>query len=217
MDRLRRSTSALCGKKERGHADFPPWPYYRQRPPRIHQASRYFSNFDRFFRLPGNSFSDRSPPNSRTGNTYQTSSGTTYATRTSISSARYAAIELPCARKLYVPSSPTRCADFTCTFHNFLPASTMKSYRSLSPHGQATPNFNREALARNAASAISPNRFAGVRVTAASVGLARVGRTLLSDTALNLPVRFLLKSACPHKTAISAPATKLSTAIPALI
>src|SRR5713226_4671365 len=137
----------------------------------------------------------------------------------SISSAWYAAIELPCARKLYVPSSPTRCADFTCTFHNFLPASTMKSYRSLSPHGQATPNFNREALARNAASAISPNRFAGVRVTAASVGLARVdlasvglarvglarvglarvGRTLLSDTALNLPVRFLLKSACPHK------------------
>src|SRR6266849_306940 len=140
----------------------------------------------------------------------------------SISSAWYAAIELPCARKLYVPSSPTRCADFTCTFHNFLPASTMKSYRSLSPHGQATPNFSREALARNAASAISPNRFAGVRVTAARVGLARVGiarvgRTLLSDTALDLPVRFPLNPACPHKAAISAPATKLSTAIPALI
>src|SRR5713226_6083307 len=93
----------------------------------------------------------------------------------------------------------------------------MKSYRSLSPHGQATPNFNREALARNAASAISPNRFAGVRVTAACVGLACVGRTLLSDSALLFPARFLPTSPFPHKPAISAPATKLSTAIPALI
>ena len=48
------------------------------------QASRYFSNFDRRFRLPGNNFKNRIPRSARTGNTYHAFSGTTNATSTSI-------------------------------------------------------------------------------------------------------------------------------------
>jgi hypothetical protein len=48
--------------------------YFRRR---IHQASRYFSNLDLFFRLPGNSFSDFIPWITLTGNTYLAFSGTT--------------------------------------------------------------------------------------------------------------------------------------------
>src|SRR5579872_6123665 len=65
----------------------------------------------------------------------------------------------PCARILYVPSSPTQCADFTCTFDSLPPACTIKSNGSLSPQGLATPNPRLTALATNAASAISPRRF----------------------------------------------------------
>lgn len=53
-------------------------------PRKYPQASRYFSNFDRRFRLPGNNFKVRSRRSARTGNTYQTFSGTTNATSTSI-------------------------------------------------------------------------------------------------------------------------------------
>src|SRR5580704_988554 len=65
----------------------------------------------------------------------------------------------PCARILEVPSSPTQCADFTCTFDSRPPACTIKSNGSLSPQGFATPNPRLTALATNAASAISPRRF----------------------------------------------------------
>jgi len=48
--------------------------YFRRR---IHHASRYFSNLDLFFRLPGNSFSDFIRWITLTGNTYHAFSGTT--------------------------------------------------------------------------------------------------------------------------------------------
>ena len=48
--------------------------YFRRR---IHHASRYFSNFDLFFRLPGNSFRDFIRWITLTGNTYHAFSGTT--------------------------------------------------------------------------------------------------------------------------------------------
>src|SRR5579871_2203316 len=61
-------------------------------------------------------------------------------------------------------SYPPRCSrpvPFTCT-RKILPpslAQTMKSYRSLSPQGKATPNPIVRALSRNAACETSPNRF----------------------------------------------------------
>jgi hypothetical protein len=48
--------------------------YFRRR---IHHASRYFSNLDLFFWLPGNSFSDLICWITLTGNTYHAFSGTT--------------------------------------------------------------------------------------------------------------------------------------------
>src|SRR5207253_5916278 len=48
--------------------------YFRRR---IHHASRYFSNLDLFFRLPGNSLSDFILWITLTGNTYHAFSGTT--------------------------------------------------------------------------------------------------------------------------------------------
>ncbi len=42
---------------------------------KISHPSRYFSYFDRFFRLPGYSFSDFNPSTTRTGNTYHASAG----------------------------------------------------------------------------------------------------------------------------------------------
>src|SRR5208283_1084722 len=49
--------------------------------------------------------------------------------------------------------------DFTCTRHNRRRELTMKSKRSLSPYGLATPKPRLAALYTNASSANSPRRF----------------------------------------------------------
>ncbi len=88
-----RNNCASLAQKGKGRRDFSPrpllnagsvlaQPYLTSR--KYPQASRYFSYFDRRFRLPGNNFKDRIRRSARTGNTYHTFSGTTNATSTSI-------------------------------------------------------------------------------------------------------------------------------------
>jgi hypothetical protein len=85
---------ARATPKGKGQSDFSDWPLSmpalfspsltQPHPRKYPQASRYFSYFDRRFRLPGNNFKNRIRRSARTGNTYHTFSGTTNATSTSI-------------------------------------------------------------------------------------------------------------------------------------